>query len=205
MELKHALDELRKNEKRKFEQSIDLIINLKGIDIKRDNVSAVISFPHLIKEKKICGFFTKKNDIVDVISQPEFQLYKDKKALKNLVKKYDFFIAVAPLMPSVATTFGKILGPAGKMPTPQLGIIMQENDKAIKELVEKISKSVRVKMKEASIKICVGREGMKNEDIAANIGAAYNSIVNALPTKRENVKSVLVKLTMSKPVKVEIK
>jgi len=205
MELKNALEELRKNEKRKFEQSIDLIINLKGIDMKRDNVSAVVSFPHLIKDKKICGFFTKKNDIVDVISQPEFQLYKDKKALKKLVKKYDFFIAVAPLMPAVATTFGKILGPAGKMPTPQLGIIMQENEKAIKELVEKISKSIRIKMKETSIKICAGREGMKNEDIAANITAAYNAIVNALPTKKENVKSVLIKLTMSPAVKVEIK
>jgi ribosomal protein L1 len=60
-------------------------------------------------------------------------------------------------------------------------------------------------MKEASIKICVGREGMKNEEIAANINAAYSSIVNALPTKKENVKSVLVKLTMSKPLKVEMK
>jgi large subunit ribosomal protein L1 len=205
MELKHALEELRKNEKKKFEQSVDLIINLKGIDTKRDNVSAVVSFPHLIKEKKICGFFTKKNDLVEVITQPEFQLYKDKKALKNLVKKYDSFIAVAPLMPAVATTFGKILGPAGKMPTPQLGIVMQENEKAIKDLVERISKSVRIKMKEASIKICVGREGMKNEEIAANINAAYSSIVNALPTKKENVKSVLVKLTMSKPLKVEMK
>jgi large subunit ribosomal protein L1 len=205
MEVKQAIEELRKNEKKKFEQSVDLIINLKGVDVRKDNVSAVVSFPNLIKEKKICGFFTKKTDIVDVISQPEFQLYKDKKALKNLVKKYDFFIAVAPLMPAVATTFGKILGPAGKMPTPQLGIVMQENDKAIKELVEKISKSVRVKMKEASIKICVGREGMKDDEISANIAAAYNSIVNALPTKKENVKSVLIKLTMSKPVKVEIK
>jgi large subunit ribosomal protein L1 len=205
MEVKEAIAELRKSEKRKFEQSVDLIINLKGIDMKRDNVSAVVSFPHLIKEKKICGFFTKKNDIVDVISQPEFQLYKDKLALKRLVKKYDFFIAVAPLMPAVATTFGKVLGPAGKMPTPALGIIMQENDKAIKDLVEKISKSVRIKMKEASIKISVGREGMKDEQIAENLSTAYNAIVNALPTKRENVKSTIVKLTMSKPVKVEVK
>lgn len=205
MELKQAIAELRKNEKKKFEQSVDLIINLKGIDMKRDNVSAVVSFPNMIKAKKICGFFKEKTNVVDVISQPEFQLYKDKNALKKLVKKYDFFIAVAPLMPAVATTFGKVLGPAGKMPTPQLGILMQENEKNIKDLVEKISKSVRVKLKEASIKLVVAREGMKDEQIEENLMAAYNAIVNALPTKKENVKSVLVKLTMSKPVKLEIK
>lgn len=205
MEVKQALAELRKSEKRKFEQTIDLIINLKGIDMKRDNVSTVVSFPHTIKQKKICGFFTKKNEIVDVIPQNEFQLYKDKKALKKLVKKYDFFVAVAPLMPAVATTFGKVLGPAGKMPTPQLGIVMQENDKAIKEMVERISKSVRIRMKEASIKISVGREGMKDEEIIANIMSAYNVIVAVLPTKKENVKSVLLKFTMSKPIKLEVK
>ena len=55
-------------------------------------------------------------------------------------------------MPAVATTFGRVLGPAGKMPTPQLGVLMNENDKAIKELVDKI------KELEALNKTMVGRE-----------------------------------------------
>ena len=205
MELKQAIEELRKNEKRKFDQTVDLLVNLKGLDMKRDNVSTVITFPHNITQKKICGFLTKRNDNVDTITPNEFVLYKDKKALKKLIKKYDYFIAVAPLMPSVATTFGKILGPAGKMPTPQLGVLMQENDKLIAELVEKISKSTRIKMKEASIKISVAKESMKDAEILENVMAAYDAIVAVLPTKKENVKSVMVKFTMSKPVRVEVK
>src|ERR1700690_777797 len=115
MDLKQALEELRKLEPKKFSQTVDLIVNLKGIDVKRDNVSTIVILPHKIKDKNICGFLTKKNDLIRTITQPEFQRYKDKKELKNLVKEFDFFIGAASLMPAVATAFGKALGPAGKM------------------------------------------------------------------------------------------
>lgn len=206
MELKQAIAELRKEDsKKKFVQSVDLIVNLKGIDVKRDNVNAVIPIPHKIKDKKVCGFLTEKNELVKTVTKAEFDKYKDKKALKKLVNEFDFFISHSSLMPSVATTFGKVLGPVGKMPTPQLGIVMQETPESIRALLAKIDKSVKIKMKEASIKISVGKESMKDEELIANIKAVYEGIVNALPTKRENIKNVKVKLTMSKPIGVEIK
>lgn len=205
MELKQAIAELRKLEKRKFEQSIDLIINLKGIDLKRDNIATIISLPNKVRDKNVCGFLTKKNSLVTTITQPEFAKYKDKKELKKLVKNYDFFIGAASLMPSVATNFGKALGPAGKMPSPQLGIVASETDAAIKQVLEKIEKSEKIRVKEASVKISAGKENMKDEQIIENINALYSGIVNVLPTKKENVRSVMIKLTMSKPIKVEIK
>jgi large subunit ribosomal protein L1 len=205
MELKEAIKELRKEEKKKFVQSVDLIINLKGVDAKKDSISAVINIPHIIKEKKVCGFLSAKSDLVRTITQPEFAHFKDKKELKNLVKQYDFFIASAKLMPSVATVFGKVLGPAGKMPSPQLGVLMNEDANAIKQLLERISKSIKVRVKEASVKVVVAKEDMSDENIIRNIEAVYAGIVNALPTKKENVKNVMVKLTMGKPLKVELK
>jgi large subunit ribosomal protein L1 len=205
MELKEALAELRKAEKCKFNQSIDLIINLKGIDVKRDNVSTIINIPHKIKDKKVCGFLTKKSDLVKTLTQPDFPKYKEKKPLKMLVKEYDFFIAVAPLMPSVATTFGKVLGPSGKMPSPQLGVLMKDDDASIKQLLEKISTSVKIRVKEPSVKISVGKESMKDEHLIENIQAIYNGLVSALPTKKENITNILIKTTMSKPVAVEMK
>lgn len=205
MNVKEALEEIRKQEKRKFEQSIDIIVNLRGVDVKKDNIAAVVNLPHKVKDKKVCAFLSKKNSAVDTITEPEFVKYKDKKPLKNLVKDYDFFIASAPLMPKVATTFGKVLGPAGKMPSPQLGVLMQENDEAIKVLLEKIAKSVKIRAKEPSIKLIIGKESMEDEKIAQNIDAVYNGIVNALPNKKENLKNVMIKKTMGKPLKVEIK
>ncbi len=205
MELKQAIEEIRKSEKRNFNQSIDLIINLKGIDVKRDNIATIISIPHKIKEKRVCGFLTKKSEVVRTISPPDFIKYRDKKPLKNLVKQYDFFIASAALMPSIAANFGKVLGPSGKMPSPQLGIIAKEDDALIKQTIDRIDKSIKIRIKEPSVKVSIGRESMKDEEIIANAIAVYNGLISALPTKKDNVKNVMVKSTMGKPVKAEVK
>ena len=205
MELKQALKELREEKERKFKQSVDLIINLKGLDLRKNNVNAVITIPHKIKEKRVCGFLTEKNELVQTVTKPDFKKYKDKTALKNLVKNFDFFIAHGSLMPSVASTFGQALGPSGKMPSPQLGIVMTESSEDIKNVLEKISKSVKIRAKEASIKVSVGKETMSDDEISENVEAIYRGIVNALPTKKENVKNVLVKFTMSKSKEIEIR
>ena len=124
--------------------------------------------------------------------------------IKNLTKDYDYFIAVSKLMPKVATAFGKVLGPVGKMPSPQLGIILSENEHSIKEALNKIDRSLKIRMKEASIKVIAGRENMKDEEIVENIQTIYRGIESALPNKKENVKNVMIKLSMGKPLKVEI-
>jgi len=202
MDVKTALAELRKNEKRKFSQSIDAIINLKGIDLRRDNINIVLTIPHKLKDKKVCGFLNNKSSLISTITKPDFQKYKDKNALRKLVKKYDFFIAAAPLMPSVATAFGKVLGPAGKMPSPQLGILAIESDDAIEKELEKISKSIKIRVKEPSIKLSIADEKMKDEDVIENFTTIYNAVVNALPKKKDNVKNVMLKFTMTKPIKL---
>ncbi len=205
MEFKEALQELRKAEKRNFKQSVDLLISLKGMDMRRDNVSTIATIPHPFKEKKVCGFLTRKTELVRTVLQPDFIRYKDKKELKTLLKSYDFFIAAMPLMPSVATTFGKILGPTGKMPTPQLGVMQKDDDAAIKQLLEKIDHAVKIRIKEPALKVSVGNEGMSDEQIYENALAIYNALIAVLPVKKDNVRSVMIKLTMGKPLKVELK
>lgn len=204
MELKQALDALRKTEKRNFEQGVDLVINLKDIDVKKDNISVIAALPHRVRDKKVCAFLTTKSELVASVTQPEFAKYKDKKELKRLVKEYDFFIATAKLMPVVATTFGKVLGPTGKMPSPQLGVLMQEDDAALKALLARIQTAIKIKVKEPSVKLSVGNERMSDEAIIANAEAVYRALVAALPVKKDNVKSVMLKLTMSAPLKVEL-
>jgi len=206
MDAKEALEKLRKDSKeRKFDQSVDLIINLRGVDVKRDNIATIITLPNIVKEKKICGFLTKRTDLVNTVTEPDFAKYKDKAKLKSLVKDYDFFIAAAPLMPKVATAFGKVLGPVGKMPSPQLGMITVEDDATIKATLDKIAKSIKIRAKEPSIKVIVGKMGMSDDQILENVKAVYTGVVDVLPIKKDNIKNVMIKLTMSKPLKVEIK
>ncbi|MGV8131799.1 MAG: hypothetical protein ACP5N7_06900 [Candidatus Pacearchaeota archaeon] len=206
MELKEALKELRTSEERKFDQTVDLIVNLKGMDFRKTNLSFVVNVPNKFKEKTVCAFLNEKSELVSTITKPEFARFAtDKKALKGLVKKYDFFIAHGSLMPSVASTFGKVLGPTGKMPTPALGVMMKDGAEEIKNMIVKISKSAKIRVKDASIKIAVGKLSMDDAKIIENAKSIYEGIINALPLKSDNVKKALVKLTMSKPVEVQIK
>ena len=199
-----AINELKKDKKeRKFKQSLDMIINLKGFDAKKESVNLFIQLPHNIKEKKIAGFLNKKSELLTTLTKPEFEPYKDKKKAKALAKKFDFFVSAASLMPLVAATFGKFLGPTGKMPSPQLGIVTEESDARLTELIKKIQNTLRVKSKEPSLKFCIGKDGMKESDIAENALVAYKAIVAALPRNKENIRNVLIKFTMTKPIKVE--
>jgi large subunit ribosomal protein L1 len=204
-QLKQALAELRKEPARKFNQSVDLIINLQKYDLKKNQVNIFVSVPHKVKDKKICGFLEIKNDNVDTITKSEFKKYSSKGEIKKLVNKYDFFIAQASVMPLVATTFGRALGPAGKMPSPQLGIVVNADDKVINELKGKINSSVKIRTKESSIKVPVGKQDMKDGDIVENIIAIYNAVLKVLTRGKENIKNIEVKFTMTKPQKIKMK
>jgi large subunit ribosomal protein L1 len=204
-QLETALNELRKGKERKFNQTLDLIINLQKFDVKKTPLNMFISVPHRVKEKKICAFLEIKNNLVDTITKSEFKKYSDKKEVKKLARTYDFFIAQASLMPLVATTFGRALGPTGKMPSPQLGILMNVDDKAINELKNRINTSVKIRTKESSIKVPIGRQDMKNEELIENITTVYNGIMKVLVKGKENIKNLEIKFTMTKPQKIPMR
>ena len=204
-DLEKALAELRKNEERKFNQSVDLIINLQKFDPKKNQINLFVNVPFKIKDKKIGAFLETKNESVETITPEQFKKYSDKKELKNLVKKFDFFIAQASVMPRVATTFGKVLGPAGKMPSPQLGIVMDANSKEIAEIKRKVENNVKIRIREPSIKLAIGKQNMKDSEIIENILSVHSAVLKVLPKENENIKNIEIKFTMTKPQKVKIR
>jgi len=202
MEITKALAELRAVKKRKFMQTVDLVVNLQGFDVRKEAVNTFIQIPNP-SPKKICGFLTRKSDVCDVVLKEDFdRKFKTEGEIKKFAKKYDFFIAAAPMMGALATKFGRVLGPMGKMPSPQAGIMPMDDDKSIVAMVEKMKKLIRVRTKEKSIKIAVGKEDMGDEEIKANIEAAIQGIENVLPKKKQNIKNVTIKLTMTKGIKI---
>lgn len=203
--LKKVLEELRKERERKFDQTVDLVLNLQKIDIKKNPINTFVSVPYKIKDKKICAFLEVKNENVDTITLEGFKKYSDKKELKKLVKRYDFFIAQASLMPKVATTFGRALGPSGKMPSPQLGILANASEKEIEEIKKKVNNSIKIRAKEPSIKVPIGKQSMKDEEIVGNVLAVYEAIVKTLPRDKENIKNIGLKFTMSKKQKIDLR
>ena len=204
-QLQKALVELRKNKERKFVQTLDLIVNLQKFDVKKNQINAFINVPHKIKDKKIAGFFESKREDIDVISANDFKKFRDKKVAKKIANKYDFFVAQASLMPQIATVFGRILGPAGKMPSPQLGILANVDEKTVKEIKEKINRSIKLRAKQPSIKLAIGKQSMSDEQLIENIFVVYNSLIKILPKERDNIKNFEIKFTMTKPVKIKIR
>jgi large subunit ribosomal protein L1 len=203
-ELSKALAELRKEKERKFSQGVDLIINLKKFDPRKNSLNIFINVPHKVKDKSICAFLEVKSKNVETITGEEFKKYANKKEIDKLVKKYDFFIAQASLMPKVAAAFGRVLGPAGKMPSPQLGIINEDNEKVINEIKSKVNNSIKLRTKEPSIKVSIGKQNMKDEDLIENAMAIYNAALKNLPKGKENIKNLEIKFTMTKPQKIKI-
>ena len=85
-----------------------------------------------------------------------------------------------------------------------MGIIASTDEKTIRELKEKINNSIRIRTKEPSIKLCVGKQDMKDGEITENITAIYNSVIKSLSKGKENIKNLEIKFTMTKPKKILI-
>lgn len=208
MEIEKAIENLIKNsKKRNFIQTIDLIVNLKNFDIKKEKINFYFEIPYVVKEKKICIILEKDNEnlrkILDVI------LWKDienlsLKEFKKIEKKYDYFITQSKLITLIAKNFGKILGPRKKMPDPQLGCIINEiEEDKIKRLVEKLKKTIKITNDGNSVKLAIGKENMEIKKIKENFEAFYSKLIQNLPQGEANIKEILIKLTMSKPTKLK--
>lgn len=202
-----AIKEIReKSPKRNFLQTFDLVIQLQDIDLKKpeQKIDTFIVLPHTLGKKiKVCGLVKqlkeKSQEAFDeTIIEDDFNRYaKDKKLVKKLVTSYDFFVAQADLMGKIATVFGKVLGPKGKMPNPKAGCVVPTAIPTLKPLSEKLQKTVKIQTKnELSIKAPIGKESMTDDDLAENIETIYNTVLKLVPHEKNNIKQIMLKLTM---------
>lgn len=208
--IQKALEELRKHEKRNFKQSLDLIIKLKDLDLKKpeNRLNQTVILPHQIgKAVKVCVIATgdlalkskeAKADLVIGRDQLD-ELAKNKKAARKLQQDYDTFIAEAALMPLVGKTIGPALGPRGKMPTPI------HLNAPIDEVIEQARRTIKIRVRDQPIINCrVGSEEMTNDDLSENIQAVFSSVEGKLERGARNVSEILVKTTMEPPVKLTL-
>jgi len=199
------------SEKRNFRQSIDLIINLKGLDLKKPEhqIDTFIALPYSRGKKvKICALVgaeleeQAKTTCDLVILSDNFEKYKNKREIRKIANSFEFFIAQANIMPKVATVFGRVFGPRGKMPNPKSGSVVPPNAN-LKPLYEKLQRTVRAVNKTCPLIQCpIGTEDMDINEVTENALTLYGSLLQILPNEKHNIKDIYVKLTMGKPVKV---
>lgn len=196
---------LEEKGKRQFKQSVEIIINMRGIDLSKTenrlNLDIVLPRGKGGKEPKVAVIAeetianqAKKANADLTISPAEIPSYADKLKLRDLADNY-VLLAQPNLMVQVAKNLGQYLGPRGKLPKPIVG--------SVNDLIEKSKKSVRIISKGKYLPVAqtlIGTETMAIEELAENFDAVYDAVKNKVT--EGNIKSIFVKLTMGKPVKV---
>jgi len=186
---------------RKFKQNIDVVINLKNLDLEnpKNRIDEEVILPYgRGTESKIALFASgelaiKSKKHVDLLIKPEEieDLSKDKKKFKKIADGHDFFIAEAPLMPTIGKTLGTVLGPRGKMPKP----VPPHAD--VTGMVKNLKKTIRLRSKSAkTFHTIAGNEDMSKEEIAENVDTIVNRLEGSLERGRMNIGSVYIKTTM---------
>jgi large subunit ribosomal protein L1 len=192
---------------RKFEQSFDLVINLRELDMNRPDNRVNIRFqlPKGIGERKVLVFASgdlalrsRRAGADDVIEPEELaQLATDKKAAKRRLADYDVFVAEAPMMPTVGRVAGPILGPRGKMPIPV------PPQAPIDNILDRERRTIVLRSRDKPFVHCiVGREEMSDDDVTQNIETVVSNITDVTKRGFANIKSMYLKLTMGGSVKL---
>ena len=194
---------------KKFNQTIDLILNIQEIDMKapEGKIQEIVELPHATgKPNKICviasgelALKARRANADNVIERVDLDnLAGKKKDLRKLAEDYDVFISEAPLMALVGRTLGPVLGPRGKMPIPVSPAV------DIAALLNKHRKTVLVRMRnQPIIQISVGSENMSEEELFDNIQAVLKVLEVKLKRGLKNIKMVFIKTSMGEPVKVK--
>ncbi len=190
---------------KKFIQTVELIVNFRGLDFTKpeNRLNLEIPLPKgRGKQVKIAVFAdgqaasdAKKAGADAVFGSDQIEkLAKNKAELKKVVKEYSF-LAEPKLMVSIGKNLGQVLGTRGKMPKPFAG--------KASDLMDRIRRTVVVRTKGKYmpvIHVPVGTEEMSPNDLMENISA----VLELLKTKVNdaNIKNIYIKLTMGEPVKV---
>lgn len=205
-ELKELIEHARRDyKKRNFDQSIDLTIVLKDIDVKKGfSFNEVVHLPNkLSRQATICvvtsgemGTRARRAEADRIIEVEELdRLSTNKKEAKKLAKSYDFFVSDTSLMSTVGRSLGQFLGPKGKMPTPI------PYGAPIESILNRLRSSVRVRVRnQLNVSTKIGDEKMDDKQLIQNASAILSIVEKKLPQGDKNIRNTFVKFTMGNAI-----
>lgn len=206
-----AIKQMREaSPKRKFEQGVDVIITLRGVDPKKPEgrITEDVVLPHQVGElKKVLAFAegelarrARDSGADLVLSRRDVEsLGRDRKRAKKLAAQHDFSIAQSDFMVMIGKALGPVLGPKGKMPKP---IPTTANPGPI---INRMKKTMRMATKDqAALHAKIGVESMSDEQIVANARAVLDVVEHRLEEGQGEIGVVKIKTTMGKPIKLEV-
>ncbi|WP_310619384.1 50S ribosomal protein L1 [Flexibacterium corallicola] len=204
--LDEAISLLKNNGAVKFDQTVELAINL-GVDPRHADqmVRGACVLPNGTGKTVRVAVFAR-----DAKADEAKAAGADIVGAEELVKEvqggeinFDTVIATPDMMPLVGR-LGKVLGPRGMMPNPKVGTVTPDVTKAVKDAK---GGSVQFRVEKAGIiHAGVGKVSFEEGKLAENVKSLVDAVVKAKPSgaKGSYLKRISVSSTMGPGIKIDL-
>jgi|SRR3990167_1430916 len=173
--LADALALLPKVKLSKFDETVELHINT-----IQTGISGQMKLPH--GTGKATKVAIADDDLISEIEKGKIS--------------FDILVATPAMMPKLAKV-AKILGPRGLMPNPKAGTITEKPEEVVKKYEGGVN-NYRTELKAPIIHLTVGKLSFGSDKLSENINTAISTI------KKENIKTAVLKSTMSPGIKLQV-
>ena len=204
-ELNAALDLVKKTATAKFDESVDVAVNL-GIDAKKSDqvVRGSVVLPRGTGKSVRVAVFAQganaekaKNAGADIVGFDDLA-----EKIKGGFMDFDVVIATPDAM-KVVGPLGQVLGPRGLMPNPKVGTVTPDVAQAVRN-----AKAGQVQFrvdKAGIIHATIGRRSFGSDKLQGNLVALIEALNKAKPATSKGVylRKVAVSSTMGLGVRVD--
>ena len=208
VDTKSAIELVKKNSTVKFDESIDVSLNInlkqsKGGDFSlrtvvnlpngsgKKNKVAVLCEPEKVDEAKKAGAeIVGSDELLEKIASSKFNFTK---------------LICTPSMMGKVGKHGKVLGPKGLMPNPKLGTVATDLTKAVKDIKTGL---VEIRNdKDGNLASTIGRKSFSTEKLSENFNHFIESVKKEKPEtiKGEFIKGIFLTSTMGISFKIGAK
>lgn len=204
--LTEAIEFLKANSTVKFDETVDIAVNL-GVDPKKSDqaVRGAMVLPHGLGKTVRVLVFAVAEKAADATAAGADYVGSDDFATKIQGGWLDFDAVVAtPDMMKVVGKLGKILGTRGLMPNPKTGTVTMDIGKAVREL--KKGKAEFKVDKAGILHSALGKLSFEVPKLADNIRAFMDAVNKAKPAsaKGQYLKKVVLSSTMGQGMKINL-
>tara|TARA_Y100000996_G_scaffold387472_1_gene346290 strand:- start:217 stop:906 length:690 start_codon:yes stop_codon:yes gene_type:complete len=205
--IEKALEDVKKNCTSKFDESIDLSLQINNKQKKSEvNIRTIVNMPSGIGKKikvaVICEEAKQdgaKKAGAEIVGGDDL-IEKIKGGDLNFEK-----LICTPSMMVKLSKLGKILGPKGLMPNPKLGTVNPDIEKAVKD-----AKSGQIEIKndkDGNIGFSIGKKSFSDDKLINNFNAALDIIEKEKSNntvKGDLIKSLFITSTMGVSYKLKL-
>jgi large subunit ribosomal protein L10Ae len=195
-----------KGKKRNFTETVECQITLKNYDPVRDKrFSGTFKLPTVPRPGLKCCVLGNAAHCeqadriqVDHMSVEDLKkLNKNKKMVKKLSKRYDFFLASDNMIKQIPRLLGPGLTKAGKFPT----LLASGDDMQGK--IDEIKATIKFQMKKVMcLNVAVGNIDMDHKEVVVNTQLAVNFLASLLKKQWQNIGKIYIKTTMGPPSQI---